>query len=143
MSTVTEIDLAIQQVDSLLSQLQVNSKARPSAQEPKSVPSKGASRPRASFEVDYCAGRLQLCALQTPNCREESCWCSKYTAKGHWLCCWRSTWLATCNQRTFRQGTIAGVQPICSQQPANSVTGLSSHCKQPSAERRRQHVYSQ
>jgi hypothetical protein len=66
MSTVTEIDLAIQQVDSLLSQLQVNSKARPSAQEPKSVPSKGASRPRASFEVDYCAGRLQLCALQTP-----------------------------------------------------------------------------
>ena len=45
MSTVTELDLAIQQVDSLLSQLQVDSKVRPSAQEPKAVPSKGASRP--------------------------------------------------------------------------------------------------
>ena len=45
MSTITELDLAIQQVDSLLSQLQVNSKVRPSAEEPKSIPSKGASRP--------------------------------------------------------------------------------------------------
>ncbi|DBA81496.1 hypothetical protein WJX77_005670 [Trebouxia sp. C0004] len=40
MSTVPELDLAIQQVDSLLSKLQVDSKVRPSAQEPKSVPSK-------------------------------------------------------------------------------------------------------
>jgi len=86
MSTVTELDLAIQQVESLLSQLQVDSKVRPSAQEPKSVPSKGASRP--SFEVDYSAGTsYSFARCRRKERREESCWCSKYTAKGHWLCC--------------------------------------------------------
>ncbi|DBA90993.1 TPA: hypothetical protein ACH3X2_004200 [Trebouxia sp. C0005] len=44
MSTVTELDLAIQQVDSLLSKLQVDSKVRPSVQEPKPVPSKDAEK---------------------------------------------------------------------------------------------------